>query len=52
MLFPSQNAPKSMSAGASQQTLLAYSAPQTPSWFQGVASRQEGNGGEGGGGED
>ena len=26
----------------------AYSAPQTPTWFQGATSRQEGNGEEGG----
>jgi len=47
-----------MSAGASPQTPLREltALPRSPSWFQGDASRQMGNGGEGrkglgGGGE-
>jgi len=46
-VFPSQNTPKSMSAGASSQTPLGKltALPRLPSWFQWAASRQEGNGG-------
>jgi len=49
MSFPSQNTPKSMSAGALPQTPRGEltALPQTPSWFQVAALRQEGNGGEG-----
>jgi len=37
-------------AGASPKTPLGelIALPRLPSWFQGAASRQEGNGGEGG----
>ena len=49
MSFPSQNTPKSVSAGVSPQTPLGEltALPRLPSWFQGAASRQEGNTEEG-----